>query len=468
MSAETARYRGKIEKHEGLGKSLKVRSTCNACQQAKIRCSHDKPSCRRCLKQNITCVYSISRRLGRPSRKVPKKANEEDTSHIPNQHQDELDAQSPRLLRPDHKNSPLNIAIADRTEITQPNADFEASSVIDFAEDIQLYPGDDSLDFTTESWMQGLDCDMEIDANDCLTNCELRVSERENIGSAASLYEIHGEDIIRSTDKLNHAYGAAGDGLSFEQNSAMQNTKKPTYRIDPDMNLDTRFLAMGDSSPLDISRVSDTIHNFTSDDSGLGSASSASGDCCSCYESVLRELLYIDSTCARNLPLPIDKTLKSQQGLQILVDKVLKCRTCSQRPSNLLILLIVSIDSLISMFETTLSSKSQASHDYAAADLHSSSKSWNAGALGFKSFLAQIEACPLLVGNYRVRVEEKTSFLKQLLHSRLCTLSSTIRRVRMQVQQHHHASSSKARLIMITESDRRLQMTIMKVKLWSS
>lgn len=52
-----------------LPRSVKVRSTCNACQQAKIRCSHEKPSCRRCQKQHIECVYSMSRRLGRPAKK---------------------------------------------------------------------------------------------------------------------------------------------------------------------------------------------------------------------------------------------------------------------------------------------------------------------------------------------------------------------------------------------------------------
>lgn len=52
-----------------LPRSVKVRSTCNACQQAKIRCSHEKPSCRRCQKHNIDCVYSVSRRLGRPAKK---------------------------------------------------------------------------------------------------------------------------------------------------------------------------------------------------------------------------------------------------------------------------------------------------------------------------------------------------------------------------------------------------------------
>lgn len=57
-----------------LPKSVKVRSTCNACQQAKIRCSHEKPSCRRCQKHKIECIYSISRRLGRPAKKKEHQA----------------------------------------------------------------------------------------------------------------------------------------------------------------------------------------------------------------------------------------------------------------------------------------------------------------------------------------------------------------------------------------------------------
>lgn len=57
-----------------LPKSVKVRSTCNACQQAKIRCSHEKPSCRRCQKHKIDCIYSVSRRLGRPAKKKEARA----------------------------------------------------------------------------------------------------------------------------------------------------------------------------------------------------------------------------------------------------------------------------------------------------------------------------------------------------------------------------------------------------------
>jgi hypothetical protein len=73
-----------------LPKSVKVRSTCNACQQAKIRCSHEKPSCRRCLKHNIECIYSMSRRLGRPAKRRESQyaGFPADTQHVdPRRHQ---------------------------------------------------------------------------------------------------------------------------------------------------------------------------------------------------------------------------------------------------------------------------------------------------------------------------------------------------------------------------------------------
>ncbi|KAJ5462209.1 hypothetical protein N7530_010414 [Penicillium desertorum] len=45
-----------------------MRTTCNACQQAKIRCSHTYP-CERCESHGYECVYSISQPLGRPAKR---------------------------------------------------------------------------------------------------------------------------------------------------------------------------------------------------------------------------------------------------------------------------------------------------------------------------------------------------------------------------------------------------------------
>ena len=44
------------------GKVAKLRASCDACNESKVRCSQAKPNCARCEKQGITCVYGLSRR----------------------------------------------------------------------------------------------------------------------------------------------------------------------------------------------------------------------------------------------------------------------------------------------------------------------------------------------------------------------------------------------------------------------
>ncbi|KAF2703140.1 hypothetical protein K504DRAFT_184752 [Pleomassaria siparia CBS 279.74] len=55
----------------GLGQKTnrtRLRTSCDACQNLKVKCSQDKPSCRRCSKNGLDCVYSPLRRMGRPKR----------------------------------------------------------------------------------------------------------------------------------------------------------------------------------------------------------------------------------------------------------------------------------------------------------------------------------------------------------------------------------------------------------------
>ncbi|KAJ5125048.1 uncharacterized protein N7515_008873 [Penicillium bovifimosum] len=54
--------------NDQLQPNQKMRTTCNACQQAKIRCSHSHP-CERCESHGYQCIYSISQPLGRPAKK---------------------------------------------------------------------------------------------------------------------------------------------------------------------------------------------------------------------------------------------------------------------------------------------------------------------------------------------------------------------------------------------------------------
>ena len=56
-------------------KASRYRNSCDACQAAKIKCGQQKPECHRCTAQEIQCVYSLSRRMGRP-RQPARTANQ--------------------------------------------------------------------------------------------------------------------------------------------------------------------------------------------------------------------------------------------------------------------------------------------------------------------------------------------------------------------------------------------------------
>lgn len=269
-------------------------------------------------------------------------------------------------------------------------------------------------------------------------------------------------------DKANTYLLSPGNDLPYPQfTDGRPNSMSPN---DPDSFFNIGFPFVKDSQHSqhvrNPSRLTESICDFTSEDSGLGSTLSGCSDRCQCYEAVLRELLHIDRSCSRDVPCSIDTSLKCQQRFQDLVHMVLQCGTCSQMRSNLLMLLIVSMDTLISMLEVALSSRSSFLRDSLGGDLESQFASTVARGYSDANFLAQVEACPLFIGSYRVRLEEKSSFLKHILHARLCALSSTVRILRLHIQQHPQVSSSKARLMMVMESDRRLQLIIMKVKLW--
>ncbi|KAF9728927.1 hypothetical protein PMIN01_13307 [Paraphaeosphaeria minitans] len=52
------------------GKAAKLRASCDACNESKVRCSQTKPSCTRCQKQQIVCVYGLSRRTHKSAPRV--------------------------------------------------------------------------------------------------------------------------------------------------------------------------------------------------------------------------------------------------------------------------------------------------------------------------------------------------------------------------------------------------------------
>ncbi|KAK8067443.1 hypothetical protein PG996_006555 [Apiospora saccharicola] len=76
------------------GNFTKLRSSCDACSELKVRCGRDKPECARCVRRGNRCVYGRSRRSHRDA---PKVGDSKSTNGAKN---------SPEVL--DHIKSPLS------------------------------------------------------------------------------------------------------------------------------------------------------------------------------------------------------------------------------------------------------------------------------------------------------------------------------------------------------------------------
>jgi hypothetical protein len=53
-----------------MSSQARLRTSCDACQSLKIKCSQSKPKCDRCGKHGLCCVYSPLRRMGRPRKQA--------------------------------------------------------------------------------------------------------------------------------------------------------------------------------------------------------------------------------------------------------------------------------------------------------------------------------------------------------------------------------------------------------------
>lgn len=186
---------------------------------------------------------------------------------------------------------------------------------------------------------------------------------------------------------------------------------------------------------------------------------------CDCYRHAMSELLRSGIKSDLKGFSTIDSILASQKELLLQTETILRCKLCSQSEAqaNMLMVIVLTIDSLLTSLDTTASSTKAFVQDEASSTVSE---------LGFKrqrpcstGFKSHIDACPLQVGGFLVPGDEKAWFVRQVFQARLSTLLSTIRRIRVYMQQHLAAALSRGRLMMIMETDRRLQLILMKVKM---
>lgn len=189
----------------------------------------------------------------------------------------------------------------------------------------------------------------------------------------------------------------------------------------------------------------------------------ASDRSCDCYTHALSELLRSSVKGNINSFSTIEGILISQKELLLQADSILRCRECSQSEAQatMLMVIVVTIDSLLTSLDAIVTSAT-VSGEMSSNQYSQGSKKRTTDGGDIKS---EIEACPLLVGEFQVPGDEKVWFIRHVFQARLSSLLKTIRRIRVYMQQNLAGALSRGRLMLIIETDRRLQLILMKIKM---
>jgi hypothetical protein len=212
-------------------------------------------------------------------------------------------------------------------------------------------------------------------------------------------------------------------------------------------------------------------YSFSDDEFKAGINGMSNARQCQTHEQAVWDLNRVNICASRTGPsVAIDSILTCQRVLQQLTETILQCRNCSRTRVNILMVVIVSIDSLINTLDTITFAESDVIdrlfpeyfnplvRDYRS---ESATRRYKGGSMQLRT---QLEACPLIIGGFRVPQEEKFQFVKRVLQSRLSGLLGTVHRIRLCTQE-SLGPSARGRLDMMRGTDQRLKSVIMKLNM---
>ena len=502
----------------GKRKEPKLRSTCDACQEAKSRCSRESP-CYRCIHYDVECVYSLSRRIGRPPRaKSPKEANKRRPKqkrgiHPSNDSEDSGPATSQAVepqpsaasitpqRTPQQVSAPSNQNIVGLVEkdgilLDNNNANWPENGSWSESRDVEsthtssisgeeisrLQPPLSNIGY--ESPFDFVDCPMfEMTQHDAiLLDDEIssyptaQASRKLPTISAISSYSNNG---LPDYSQHSEARAIAGDQRqaafklcvptgSSRDTTGIDRIKPNHHQTPPNSQLSFQQRSRRQMS----SKPPAPSTSYSSGSSKFGSGRSTEYHC-NCYDSVLQELGSFDQSQSSAVTFSIDLVLVHEQSAQLLTAQILQCNTCSNNRSDLLLLTALTINNTVSMFESVSSfganSYNQSSLVKFLSFQNSSRGTYNNDSIKIEdnSLLELMDSRPLLAGGFEIILEEKRDFMKQFLRKRISRLSSTLQQLQQRMSHVPQNLMSQTGLLLVSESHRRLQSVIGRLEIWN-
>ena len=484
-------------------KEPRIRFTCNACQEAKVRCSRDKPSCRRCLKQSRRCIYSYAQRLGRPRRNTGLGGAEKSPAGDDNMYggftvpgsssiAEPFPVQDPGPAQNHEHRAPATTADRElESEIQYPDPldldfsnDNDATSVIfqdnchdamddhaisNFQSD-QLFhiphgPADDRQPSHQPSPKTSLDdfvnsfplLDSHGASHSDSDYSLLDASDPSFVRASASMNTAPPHRLERRPTKTrasNFDFGPCPSQVSRTLNSSSENDFLHSASIPGRKDASS-------SSSLDaFNSALDSHTSESTSDSKLGSRGDGGAveRGCKCYRSVLRRLSDLHENYSGNINTTIDQVMRAEKDVRNQVSEALECRRCSNN-SSLLLLLSVLLQHVTELLE-----------GISFGDVYMSGIEQDGDVLGSGGSIkgTGIDVTALRLGNYEIDGEEKADFLKLLLNQRLQRLAATTRKLHNWMQRDTGRESTafnrKIGTILMAEIYQRLMIIIRRLE----
>ena len=477
----------------------KFRNSCDACQEAKLGCGQEKPTCRRCLRHNQPCVYSPFRRIGRPRRstntqptnatdtpKARSKPQNRDkdrtgtspaaTSHAAPTSSASVDHDLLAASRPvsvDHGGgSTLSLLSEPFNEFsshfdTNPSILDELDPFLNGQEFVDLEPS-----FSDQHGVQMTGPLSKAD-NAVL---DLQQSMQSHPGSSnmASMFQL--EDAM--TRSLNQTFPAEQESTSNQMLHQERNTDVSgaastpaltsgtsyTDQMDFDMGPGDGWSFVGEEVvyPLVQSHQKSTrANNATFANSpGPSPALSAQSSCSTnCYPSLIQQLAYMNEHFSEGFKPSLDVILQVERDTRSLRHRILGCKARFHNRSIFLLLAVV-IEQVMRLLETIAHEEADSSSREGTGNVGRTRYDRGSGA---PSYVSQ---CTLLVGEFEVDDETKASFVKRHLLFRLHRFVNMLTDLGQLMNSDLKDINLKAAMDMLRDVFQRIELLRGVVELW--
>ncbi|PYI06682.1 hypothetical protein BO78DRAFT_396903 [Aspergillus sclerotiicarbonarius CBS 121057] len=193
---------------------------------------------------------------------------------------------------------------------------------------------------------------------------------------------------------------------------------------------------------------------------------------CQCHERAIQDLIRVNVFASRVTPCaPLDSLIFCLRALQQSAEIIVQCGVCARTKRNSLMIVIVSIDSLLSAVEPITAMEPvlvdrlfTGYHDQLLPD-YKPDIPGNPNLLRYRGgSKSQVEACSLKVGSFCVEYDDKFFGVKNLLLYRLGKLREAVQKVHGCAQRMLPVQASRGQLIMMMETEQRLYSLILQTE----